>query len=73
MSLLDIHFRMMKKTAFFSNPPLMRINIPAKITPPDKLVLSILPFKNHFIFYKTRQNQRLDAKHYSVTDYGVFS
>jgi hypothetical protein len=43
-----------------------------KSLPTNKLLLSILPFKNRFIFDKTRQNQRLDAKHYSVTAYGGF-
>ena len=44
----------------------------AKITTPNKRLLSILPLKNRFIFDKTRQNQMLYAKHYSVTAYGFF-
>ncbi len=47
----------------------MSVNQHAKKTTPNKLLLSILPFLNRFIFDKTRQNQRLDAKHYSVTAY----
>ncbi len=44
-----------------------------KSLPTNKRLFSILPLFNRFICDKTRPNQRLDAKHYSVTAYEGFS